>query len=488
MKMSPHIELPYALQIELTSNCNLHCKMCPLTIGGTESSITPGAMDSFVWSEVVALARQAGHVIVAGFGEPLVQRNCLDLLRELEGYGVHMSMATNAHAITPAIAQQLNALRHLFHINVSIDSPDPAIYHSIRGGQLEKALRGLTNLMAAIDDPQRVTVSSVLMASSLESLVAFPAILAGVGVKTYILQGVLDYTRAADQEGLLGRDHAGEALSALEAACTVAGVTLVYTLPERMHLELTQPERAAERYYSSSPGGVQDTKCCTLPWDLPYVDKDGRVFACCYSAGLNAGLMGNVHTQPLLDIWSSAAYQAFREGLRTGADMPESCRNCTIVPSGEHPFHRFQAELLLESSTLSGSDLRLVVRNTGAHTWTQHDALRIATTRQRNRHSVCSHPSWMNQNRVGTFIEAEVPPGASATFEFQCLPHPTGQPEHFQLVVDGVGWLPNTHFTVLPCPAPHEAPVPEPEADAPARRRQFVQWVIARLSGRSDDV
>ena len=59
-----------------------------------------------------------------------------------------------------------------------VDSPDPEIYHRIRGGPLEKALRGIANLMAEIDDPLRVSVSSVLMSESVASLVAFPPVLA----------------------------------------------------------------------------------------------------------------------------------------------------------------------------------------------------------------------------------------------------------------------------------------------------------------------
>lgn len=449
MEHMPAVDLPYALQIELTSNCNLHCKMCPLTLSGTESSITPGAITERVWSEVVVLARQVGQVVIAGFGEPLLHRNCLDRLRELERYGVHMSMATNGHAITPAVAQQLSALRYLFHINVSIDSPDPATYAAIRGGPLDRALRGLRNLMAAIDDPHRVTVSSVALASSIAGLAAFPPILAELGVKTYVVQGVLDYTLAAEDESVLGRDDVAAALTALRAACTQAGVTLVETLPERSYLELTQPDKARERYYSAPAGAGQMSKCCTLPWDLPYVDKDGRVYICCYAAGRNAGLIGDVHAQPLHAIWSGAAYQEAREGLRTGSNVPASCRQCSLVSNGEHPFLRFQAELLLDRSQLRGAALRVVVRNTGTATWTHDTGLRIATTRRRNRHSAWYHPSWMNADRIGTFREQRVRPGDTATFVFSVTPPPPGSAdEYFQLVVDGVGWLPNTHVVL----------------------------------------
>jgi MoaA/NifB/PqqE/SkfB family radical SAM enzyme len=42
-------DLPYALQVESTSSCNLKCKMCPLTTERTPSSITPGHMQEVLW-------------------------------------------------------------------------------------------------------------------------------------------------------------------------------------------------------------------------------------------------------------------------------------------------------------------------------------------------------------------------------------------------------------------------------------------------------
>ena len=220
-------DLPFALQVEITSHCNLHCKMCPLTVEGTSSSLTPGNVQEVSWREVVKIAREIRNVIIAGFGEPLLHPDCLRMLQELDRNGVWTSFATNGTAITRATAVRLAALRNLMHINVSIDSPDPEIYRAIRGGELERALQGLRNLMAAINDCNRVTVSSVAMSSNLASLAQFPPLLASLGVKRFVLQNLAQFSADCARERLLDPSAIGEAIEGLRRACKEASVELV---------------------------------------------------------------------------------------------------------------------------------------------------------------------------------------------------------------------------------------------------------------------
>ena len=223
--------LPSALQVEITSRCNLHCKMCPLTTEGTGSSLKAGHLSEILWEDLVPLAREVGLVIISGYGEPLTNPRCLALLRQLDSHGVNMGMATNGTALSPRICTELAQLSHLIHINISIDSPDP-------------------------------------------------------------------------------------------------------------------------------------------------------------------------------------------------------------------------------------SPLKLVVENCGTLTWTQKDMIKIGTSKPRDHYAACAHPTWLSKERITSFLEASVPPGAKAKFLFQINPLPEGEREFFQLVVEEKCWLPYTHFSIgsesrarLPAPA-----------------------------------
>ena len=214
--------LPMALQVEFTSRCNLRCRMCPLTTGTSSSSSSPGPMTDVVFEELLRIARRCRSVALAGYGEPLTNPQCLPMLHTLDAEGIDVSMATNGIGLTPDVARELAAIEHLRLVNVSIDSPDPDVYHEVRGGNVHRALRGLRNLMEVIDDRNRVMVTSVAMHSNLATLTAFPDLLAGLGVRRYNLQAVIDYNDYSLGQRLLDRSAAASLLSEIECACVRA--------------------------------------------------------------------------------------------------------------------------------------------------------------------------------------------------------------------------------------------------------------------------
>lgn len=149
-------EAPQALAIEVTSKCNLTCKMCPLTTGSTLSSATPDDMTTVLWQDILPLAKRYRNVMLTGYGEPLLNPNFLPMLRELNQAQVNFSVTTNGTPITKSVALELASLESMNQLTVSIDSPERDSYRSIRGGDVEKALKGVKNLMATIKDPDKV--------------------------------------------------------------------------------------------------------------------------------------------------------------------------------------------------------------------------------------------------------------------------------------------------------------------------------------------
>ena len=182
-------------------------------------------MTDVVFDEVLEIARRCRSVILAGYGEPLTNPQCLPLLRAFDAEGINVAIATNGVALTRRVARELAALQCLTFVNVSIDSPDPEVYRAVRGGNVERALRGLRNLMAEMD-PARVVVSAVAMETTLASLVEFPALLAALGVRRFTLQGVVDYTDYAQRHGLLEHPELGASLREIERRCAAYGIEL----------------------------------------------------------------------------------------------------------------------------------------------------------------------------------------------------------------------------------------------------------------------
>ena len=204
------------------------------------------------------------------------------------------------------------------------------------------------------------------------------------------------------------------------------------------------------RQKTDEPRPVEtDTKQCFAPWDVPVVDKDGKVFPCCYALSHATAIMGNLNDATANEIWQGQLFSAFRSAIVDGRTVPDICRNCPVVPTGPHPLRLYSAGLLLEQSTLEGGiDLCLAVQNAGAATWTASDKILIGTANPRDGHSAFYDPSWIGRNRISSFSEAAVAPGGTATFRFRIAPSERVTTESFQLVVENQCWVPGTRFEV----------------------------------------
>jgi radical SAM protein with 4Fe4S-binding SPASM domain len=468
------LEHPVILQVEITSRCNLKCKMCPLTTAGTLSGGDPGPWADAVWEQVRGWAAAVGRVNFCGYGEPFLHPEFLEYLHDLDARGVRTSFSTNGIAVTESTAAALADLRHLERVNVSIDSPDPAAYKKIRGGDVALALRGLRRLRTFLP-ADRLTVSSVVIRTNLRTLYHFPEQLAAIGVTDYVLQPLLEFNVALDGETPVSE---GEFVAALHATAAVGSVVGV-----RVHHDAGQSEtaRKALALADDQPFTPARTRQCVSPWGTPFVDKDGRVFPCCSADG--TAVLGNLNRNTLDEVWNGEAFERFRRDLVGGSDIPDVCRRCDKAYLGTHPYRRWAAEVLPDRSRLAGaSPLRLVVRNAGTETWTRATPVRLATSGPRDRLTGLRHPSWLTDTRVCTFRERRVRPGETATFEFVVGLAGPVRPEAFQLVVEGECWLPRTTVHLAgPFPPPAVRPRWYPPRVARAVLRRAARLVRTRF-------
>ncbi|MGE5372094.1 MAG: GTP 3',8-cyclase MoaA [Solirubrobacterales bacterium] len=145
------------LRVSLTDRCNLRCQYCM-----PEKGVALKPHDEILRLEEVAhLVRVAASIGITRVrltgGEPLIRRNLLQLIREIDEIpGINdLSMTTNAQLLAP-MAQDL-AAAGLDRINISLDTLRPERYHSItRGGDLKRALQGLDASLTAGFNPVKI--------------------------------------------------------------------------------------------------------------------------------------------------------------------------------------------------------------------------------------------------------------------------------------------------------------------------------------------
>ncbi len=442
---------PESLQIETTSKCNLKCKMCSLTTGDTLSSHNPDHMSDEIWGKIVPIAKLCNGVNLTGYGEPLLNKNFLSFLKELNHEKIHFGMSTNGTLLNESIANELASLDYLSHINFSIDSPEVKGYRSIRGGLVNKALTGLKNFMAVTRFPERVTVSSVLLQENIKDLANFPQILAELGAKRFFLQGLIDQNVLCSEYQLLHEPDLFEFLDEIHHKCNEYDIEITTSLAERLELERNFPNQAL-LYFSDDAFAEGETKKCGVPWEIPFIDREGRVFPCCHGSRDKLFIMGHLQQESWDEIWNGKRFRDFRLSLLMGGSIvPRICQSCNAASRGSHPL-AYAVEILPHKSCLKGKHIKLIAKNIGPYTWTQADPIRVGTAAPRDRESQLSHSSWISGTRPASFKEKHVPSGGLATFEFQVESQNCPDEELFELVYEGETWIQNTQFAVKVSP------------------------------------
>jgi radical SAM protein with 4Fe4S-binding SPASM domain len=439
-------QLPVALQVEVTSTCNLRCRMCPLTTGTSSSSQSAGPMHDIVFDALLDIARRVRQVIFAGYGEPLTNPRFLSMLRTLDDEGIATSFATNGLMLNGKVARTLAELRHLTLVNVSIDSPDETVYRSVRGGNLRRALAGVRELVTQIG-PERVAVSAVAMDVTLPSIATFPALLASIGVRRFSVQAVHDYTPYAEDQRLLGHHEHRHLLEELHEQCRAHGIVLEVTGDERTRADVDDPAHARARYYGNGAWDPQQTRQCSVPWEIPYVDKDGRVFPCCFAGAANEAQLGDVHDDEFLTIWRGERFGRFRRDLLDGRTTPDICRRCTLAPLGEHVLHQWAGVVVAANLEPATGYVAVTARNAGTQVWTATSRLRVGTSGPRDTPSLLAHESWPDWNRAFEYDGPDVAPGEHATFVF-AIERVNNVEQDFELLVEGTCWMDQTRFTI----------------------------------------
>lgn len=435
-----NLKMPETVQIEITRQCNLRCRMCRRN----DSAILPesvGHMKMSTWRRTLEIVPDISYVGLVGFGEPVLHPQFGKMLRELDAEGVPFSFSTNGIAITSRDVEQWSSLEHLASINVSIDSPDSAVYENVRGGSLQKATAGLSILVQGLPFRVVLNVSSVVMMSNIQSLYAFPDLLAEWGVTSFLLQDLHETTSLSDGERPSEKERE-QLFAHVRSACAHHGMCLtIHDFGAQLAEDVSEPDM------TNSLFPVNRTRNCLAPWDTPYIDKNGDVFPCCL-ADKNS-VMGNVVDTDFDEIWVGQRFRTFRKNLMNG-DLLEMCRRCMVAPLDIHSRH-FSADINFARSRLRGwRRVELVVKNTGSLPWTREKPLEVVT----HNDLLSSHThigTWRSGNRVCYMQDDLVEPWEETVIIFFVTPSYPAKPEKFQLVAPGdklFHRLPGTLFEI----------------------------------------
>ena len=138
--------MPLAVSIEPTTACNLRCPQCP---SGLRQFTRPTGNLKPEFNTLILdqLGSSIQHINYYFQGEPFINPNFLELVKEARKRNIYVVTSTNAHFISSETAEKIIE-SGLSEVIISIDGTSQETYEKYRiEGSLEKVLEGTKNLI-----------------------------------------------------------------------------------------------------------------------------------------------------------------------------------------------------------------------------------------------------------------------------------------------------------------------------------------------------
>jgi len=300
---------PYTLVAELSYRCPLHCPYCsnPVDIGGDRWRLE---LETEHWTRVFREARALGVVQLAlTGGEPMVRRDLDELVSAAREAGLYSTLVTAGTTLTLERAARLREMG-LDHVQVSIQSPDPAENDRIAG--VRSFEKKLAAARAARELGFPLTINCVLHRQNLNRIEEILLLAEQLDAQRLELANTQYYGWAVANQGALmptrGQLERGEEAVRRFRERVGPRITVLWVLPD-LHEDLPKP----------CMGGWGRTTILVAP--------NGEALPCQAAANIPGLTFPNVRERSLGWIWNeSDAFARFR-----GTDwMQEPCRSCPL--------------------------------------------------------------------------------------------------------------------------------------------------------------
>ena len=349
---------PEWLVLGINNVCNLHCKMCDVGLGESDTVFWanlignhPHNMTLDLLNEILDQARafRPRPRVGLAFTEPLIHPKIVDFTRAIVSRGFYCAITTNGSTL-PRLADAL-VDTGVHEITLSVDGP-AEVHNRIRGGRdsFEKLYRG----------------TELVNATKARLKRRYPIMRFSFTVTDENSGHILEFVRAVEplHPASISISHLNfitEGMAQAHNATYGGDLSVVRSSlgamdPAGFDTEMISGELQRVRAYARSRGSAfpvltivpdfigregLDTfyrepltfvggRECSDPWKMMMIKTDGAVIPAhgrCYNFPI-----GNIRTAPLPDLWNNDRFRAFRQTLRgAGGTLPACSRCCGVI-------------------------------------------------------------------------------------------------------------------------------------------------------------
>ena len=306
---SAHIaHSPLFVSVEPAAVCQLRCPECPVGQKSVSETVRQrsGLMPLEVFRRVLAECRDTAWVMQFYFqGEPLLNKNLPQMIREAHEAGLYTIVSTNAQAMTQEMAQAL-VESGLDRIIISMDGLTDESYNAYRvGGSLDKCKEALRWLREA---------KSVCALSAQRSVFCQRS---GLIIELQVLR-----LRTNEHEWAAFKKQ----YKALGADRLVFKTAQLYDYANGHPLMPSNPKYS--RYVKGQDGLYHRRKLskgCFRVWSGCVITTTGEVLPCCYDKS-HAYAYGNIMNTRMRELFGNEKAIAFRQAAFR--QTPKICNEC----------------------------------------------------------------------------------------------------------------------------------------------------------------
>jgi len=334
---------PSWIVLGVNNTCNLHCKMCDVGVGYTESNFYQNLMGAQPLHMPIELFKQIVDQTVRyfpkaklglAFTEPLVYKHLFEGLNYAAENKLFTSVTTNALNLRKMADGLIEAkLKELY---VSLDGPAD-VHNEIRGYKLsfEKAVEGIDYLLSKKGAP-KISVYCVITQWNYNRLQEFLNYFKSRGLHEVGFMHT-NYTPddvAGNHNALFGNLYPA-------TASNMQGVDMAaYDLPAMMN-EINAIKKQSYPFRVSFSPEMNDLQKLELFYKQPQlfygkrcydvfrtmmIKSNGEVIPAhgrCYNLKI-----GNIYDQNLKTIWNSEVVARFRKDLNQAGGLLPACSRC----------------------------------------------------------------------------------------------------------------------------------------------------------------
>jgi radical SAM protein with 4Fe4S-binding SPASM domain len=315
--------LPFHVQLETTTACNLKCMSCPRA----DLIETPKSMELETFKKIFDQIKPK-RINLSGLGEPLANKDIFKISSYASQNGSIVNFPTNFTLARKLMNKFVGS--GIAQLKISIDAASREIYLKVRQAdkfdEIIEAIRDLNNLKADANGKKpEIRFNFALQKENVHELLDIVELADTLEVKSIMFQD-LQYIGMEDKKPALVGDLSFDKL--IQNLNTAAHMASHKKIKTNLHIWLRDFD-----LYKNKMGSVEIFKpnntICYFPWFSTYIEINGNVKPCPHYMFVgNEGVMGNIFNEDFKSIWNNDLYKDFRKALKSRTRPFTPCKNC----------------------------------------------------------------------------------------------------------------------------------------------------------------